>query len=104
MTFIHFMPYNLYFCSITITIMAEKEKKERTVLHLYIKENATHHYFGSIANIYEYFPAEELGISYGSLRNYGLSNEKPFQNTKCIIRKGLLLSKSGNRGKNNTKI
>lgn len=79
--------------------MEEKEKKERTVIHLYIKENDTHHYFGSIANVFEYFSPDILGISYGSLRNYGLSNEKTFQNSKCIIRKGTLLSKSGNRGK-----
>ena len=76
--------------------MEEKEKKERTVIHLYIKENDTHHYFGSIANVFEYFSPDILGISYGSLRNYGLSNEKTFQNSKCIIRKGTLLSKSGN--------
>ena len=75
------------------------KKKERTVIHLYIKENDTHHYFGSIANVFEYFSPDILGISYGSLRNYGLSNEKTFQNSKCIIRKGTLLSKSGNRGK-----
>ena len=40
--------------------MTEKEKKERTVIHLYIKENDTHHYFGSIANVFEYFSPEEL--------------------------------------------
>ena len=34
--------------------MEEKEKKERTVIHLYIKENDTHHYFGSIANVFEF--------------------------------------------------
>lgn len=84
--------------------MEEMEKKERTVIHLYIKKSDTHHYFGSLANIYEYFSAEQLGISYGSLRNYGLSYEISYQNTKCIIRKGVLLSKSGNRGKNNNKI
>ena len=56
--------------------MEEKEKKERTVIHLYIKENDTHHYYGSIANVFEYFSPNILGISYGSLRNYGLSNEK----------------------------
>ena len=82
-------------------IMEEKEKKERTVIHLNIKEDDTHHYFGSIANIFEYFSPEELGITYGSLRNYGLSYKNPYQNTKCIIRKGTLLSKSGNRGKKN---
>lgn len=42
--------------------MEEKEKKERTVIHLYIKENDTHHYFGSIANVFEYFSPDILGI------------------------------------------
>ena len=73
------------------------EKVERTVIHLEI--NGEHRYFGSVANIYEYSTAEQLGISYGALRNYGLSSDKPYQNKKCIIRKGVLLSKSGNRGR-----
>ena len=81
--------------------MNEKnDKKERTVIHLQLK-NDEHHYFGSLANMYEYFDADTLGISYGSLRNYGLSADKPYvnKNKDCIIRKGLLLSKSGNRGR-----
>lgn len=80
--------------------MTEKtEKKERTVIHLHLLETDEHHYFGSIANVFEFYNSEQLGISYGSLRNYGLSPDKPYQNKKCVIRKGLLLSKSGNRGK-----
>ena len=75
------------------------EKKERTVIHVFLKQSDTHHYFGSIANIYEHLLLDDIGISYGSLRNYGLSSEKPYENAKCIIRKGLLLSKRGNRGK-----
>ena len=71
-------------------------EKERTVIHLEI--NGEHHYYGSIANMYEYYSGEELGITYASLRNYGLSAEHPYLNKKCIIRKGALLSKSGNRG------
>ena len=79
--------------------MAEnKEKKERTVIHLYLVNTDEHHYFGSIANLFEYYDAATLGISYGSLRNYGLCAEKPYRNKLCVIRKGLLLSKSGNRG------
>lgn len=74
------------------------EKKERTVIHLEFT-NGEHHYFGSLANIYEYFTTEMIGISYGSLRNYGSSSEKRYQNAKCIIRKGILLSKEGNRGR-----
>ena len=76
--------------------MEEKEKKERTVIHVQINEE--HHYFGSIANIYEFFTSE-VGITYGALRNYGLNFDKPYQNSKCIIRKGILLAKKGNRGK-----
>lgn len=77
-----------------------KEKKERTVIHLHLLETDEHHYFGSLANMYEFYDADTLGISYGSLRNYGLSNEKPYRNKLCVIRKGVLLSKSTNRGGN----
>ena len=73
-------------------------EKERTVIHLQIIETDEHHYFGSIANIYQYYTSEQLGITYSSLRNYRLSNEHPYKNKKCVIRKGLLLSKEGNRG------
>jgi len=81
--------------------MAEsKEKKERTVIHLHLLNKDEHHYFGSIANMFEFYDADTLGISYGSLRNYGLSYERPYQNNKCVIRKGVLLSKNTNRGGN----
>lgn len=73
------------------------EKVERTVIHLEI--NGEHHYYGSIANMFEYFTPQQLGISYGALRNFGLSPEKPYTNSKCTIRKGQLLSKSGGRGR-----
>ena len=73
------------------------EKIERTVIHL--EMNGEHHYYGSIANLYEYYTPKDLGISYGALRNYGLSNEKPYTNSKCTNRKGQLLSKSGGRGR-----
>lgn len=68
-------------------------KQERTVIHLYMKNDDTHHYFGSMANIYEHFSHDQIGITFGSLRNYSLSPEKPYENTKVIIRKGTLLAK-----------
>jgi hypothetical protein len=77
------------------------EKKERTVIH--VEFNGEHHYFGSISNIFEYFNSEILGIGYGALRNYGLSCDNPYKNAKCTIRKGVLLSKSGNRGRKKEK-
>lgn len=85
-------------CNILTTFAqnSSKMEKERTVIHLEI--NGEHHYYGSVANMYEFYTSEELGITYASLRNYGLTSEHPYQNKKCIIRKGVLLSKSGGRG------
>ena len=71
-------------------------ENERTVIHLEI--NGEHHYYGSIARMYEDYSGDELGITYASLRNYKLSSEHPYQNKKCTVRKGQLLSKSGKRG------
>ncbi|MBV5281761.1 MAG: hypothetical protein JZU53_04915 [Paludibacter sp.] len=64
------------------------KKIERTVIHLEIADE--HYYFGSLAAIYTKYDPEEIGIGYGSLRNYGLSDLKPYKNSKCIIRKGVL--------------
>lgn len=77
----------------------DKKEKERTVIHLEI--NGEHHYFGSIAAIFDYFTVKELGVVYGTIRNYGLSSEHPYINKKCVIRKGVLHQKAGGRGKKN---
>lgn len=71
----------------------KQAKQERTVIHLYLKESDIHHYFGSMANIYEHYQKEEIGISFGALRNFGLSPQKQYENEKVIIRKGILLAK-----------
>ena len=77
----------------------KKEKAERTVVHVELLCDNSHHYFGSLAAIYEKFKKEEIGIGYGSLRNYGLSAEKPYQNKLCIIRKGVLITIPKKAGK-----
>jgi len=63
-------------------------KKERTIIHLEINE--THHYYGSIKALTLEFHKKDIGIEYGSLRNYGLSENKSYSNSKCIIRKSYL--------------
>ena len=74
-------------------------QQERQVIHL--QRGDEHYYFGSVAALYDHFTKEEIGISYGSLRNYGLSPNKPYLNLKTgvIIRVGVLIAKEGNRGR-----
>ena len=70
-----------------------KEKFEKKVVHLTIKDGDRHSYYGSVACIYDHFTEEEIGIKYSSLRNYGISEDKPYENQKVIIRQGRLLTK-----------
>lgn len=74
---------------------------ERTVIHL--EFNGGHYYFGSLAAIYTQFATADIGISYGSLRNCGISEEKNYENAKCKIRKGVLKTIVGGRGKSKEK-
>ena len=73
--------------------------QERQVIHL--QKEDKHYYFGSVAALYDHFTKDDIGISYGSIRNYGLSPDKPYINdkTKVVIRVGVLIAKEGNRGR-----
>lgn len=66
------------------------EKQERTVVHLEI--DGKHFYFGSVKALCDNFSKEQIGISYKSLANFGISPEKPYRNKYCTIRKGVLLT------------
>lgn len=72
--------------------------KGRSVVHLHLLESDEHHYYGSLASIFDYYDADALGVTYGTLKNYGLCNGRPFCNERCVIRKGVILAKKGNRG------
>ena len=65
-------------------------KQERTVVH--VEYNGQHYYFGSLSAIYTKFSPKDLGIALGTLRNYGLKEEKPYQNSLCTIRKGFSIT------------
>ena len=81
--------------------MTEKNDKNRKVIHL-IKDGEDY-YFGSLSAIYTVFSKKDIGLSYGSLRNYGLSPERPFSRGDIIIKEGVLISAKGNRGRKTKK-
>ena len=57
-------------------------KKERMVVHLEI--GGQHYYYGNLKALCDHWDKDALGVGYAYLRNYGISEEKPFRNTKCI--------------------
>ena len=70
---------------------------DRKVIHL--QKDGRDYYFGSVSAIFSIFTKDDLGISYGSLRNYGLSPEHPYSNGKIVIKEGILISAKGERGR-----
>lgn len=74
-------------------------KQKRKVIHLYIKGSEKHFYFGSIKAMYSNIDVDQVGIQYQSVVNYFNSTETDtYENAKCVIRKGVLVSQDTNRG------
>jgi hypothetical protein len=95
MTFFEYLSYFLTFVG-KHKIMAQQE---RQVIHM--QRGEEHFYFGSVAAMCEHFGKDKIGITYGSLRNYGLAPGKPYRNDKygVVIRVGVLIAKEGNWGR-----
>lgn len=70
---------------------------DRKVIHLHIEDRD--YYFGSLSAIFSVFSKEDIGVAYGTLRNYGITPEHPYSNKKVCIKEGVLISSKGERGK-----
>ena len=94
MAFFEYLPFSIIFVENKLTMA-----QERQVIHLQLGDQ--HYYFGSVSAMYDQFSKEQIGISYGTFRNYKLSPDTPYKNEKtgAIIRVGVLVSKKGNRGR-----
>ena len=67
-----------------------------TIFHVSFGEESNY-YFGSISAIYDMFTPEQMGVSQSRLYSYGITEEKPYRNKKCVIRRGLIHRKKSNR-------
>jgi len=69
-----------------------------SIIHLELLDTKEHYYFGSLKALTDMFGKDAIGITYGSLRSYISLNDYPFENKKCIIRKGEFHQSETNRG------
>ncbi len=70
--------------------------KGNKIIHLEFK-SGEHHYFGSIAAIYDVFNVNSVGISKQGLYDYGITPDRPYVNKICKISTGKLRRKRGGR-------
>lgn len=68
----------------------------RKIIHL-VKDGKDY-YFGSLAALFATFDKDELGVTYGSIRNYHITPDRPYVNKIITIKEGVLISAKGNRG------
>ncbi|MGV8135902.1 MAG: hypothetical protein AB2L20_11865 [Mangrovibacterium sp.] len=76
------------------------------IVHVQLREpfqGKAHYYFGSVAAIYTYLPAEVIGIQKESLYNEPLMDGIKYSNKKCTIRLDALKRKPTKRGFNKQK-
>ena len=64
------------------------KKTEKTIIHVEYK--GEHSYFATLNAIYDVFKVEEIGKAYGSLRNFVISEENPYQYNDFIVRRGVV--------------
>lgn len=66
-------------------------KRDRTIIHVEVKDTHEHFYFGSAAAMYEDSRIKNLiGIAYQTFRAKRVSENNPFENKYIIVRKGSL--------------
>ena len=79
-------------------------KQERKIFHVYVKCSKIDYYFGSMKAIFSTLNKDCIGIQYQSLVSYFHTNDTGlYENTKCFIRKGVLITQATKRGRKNIK-
>lgn len=70
--------------------MDHKPKQIRAIVHLEI--DGQHYYYGNLKALTDSWSKEDLGVSYSYLKNLNIAEDKPYQNKKCIIRRGIIVT------------
>lgn len=70
--------------------MTEQKKQERAVVHL--EKDGRHYYYGNLKALTDHWSKEDIGVSHSYLKNLNITEEKPYQNDKCIIRRGIIIT------------
>ncbi|MBQ8205502.1 MAG: hypothetical protein IJZ78_06780 [Alistipes sp.] len=90
-----------------MTESTEKKKQERGVVHLVMKATGENFFYGNLKALFDNHEQTEndktLGVAYNYLKNYDFSNGKTYENSICIIRKGVINTTTKKDWKRNNK-
>ena len=85
----------------------DKVKQERGVVHLVIKSTGKNFFYGNMKALFDNQESLEndgtLGVSYNYMKNYDFSEGRTYENTFCVIRKGIINTTTNKEWKRNNK-
>ena len=70
--------------------MEPKKKQERAIVHL--ETDGQHYYYGNLKALTDHWNKDTIGVTYAYLKNLNITTDKPYQNDKCVIRRGILVT------------
>ena len=70
-------------------------KQERMVVHLEI-DGQKHYYYGNLKALTDHWDKDAIGVSYSYLKNLNITEDKPYRNDKCVIRRGIIITSAKN--------
>lgn len=68
----------------------EKKKQERAIVHL--EKDGQHYYYGNLKALTDHWGKDAIGVSYSYLKNLKISEDKPYRNDTCTIRRGIIVT------------
>ncbi len=71
-------------------VMEDKKKQERAIVHL--EKDGRHYYYGNLKALCDHWSKEEIGVGYPYLKNLNITEDKPFNNGRCVIRRGIIIT------------
>lgn len=87
--------------------MEEKKKQERGVVHLVVKTTGKNYFYGNLKALFDNHETDEndgtLGVSYNYMKNYDFSDGRTYENSICVIRKGIIDTTTKKEWKRNNK-
>ena len=70
--------------------MESKKKQERAIVHL--EMDGQHYYYGNLKALTDHWSKDAIGVSYTTLKNLNITADSPYQNDRCVIRRGTIVT------------
>lgn len=85
----------------------DKKKQERGVVHLLLKATGENFFYGNLKALFDNHEQTEndksLGVAYNYVKNFDFTNGRAYENTVCVIRKGIINTTTKKEWKRNNR-